>query len=210
MSVTITGTTFILPDGVIPGRSLKDAAEILPTQLQQQSLQAFMVPLTSAYVHDAAATRLPGTAASDDLAITTGSFGTAANTIETGDVKNTTTTRRAGFEVFLPHNYEAAETVKFRIRGGMKTTVASASATVDLEVYKSDGDGAVGSDLCATAAQSINSLTANNFDFDITSTSLNPGDHLFIRVTIAVTDSATATAVIGRLTKIDMLCDTRG
>ena len=84
------------------------------------------------------------------------------------------------------------------------------SATIDIECYKSNRDtGKTGSDLCATAAQSINSLTFANKDFTITSSSLLPGDWLDIRWTIATNDGATATAVIAALAAAEFLLDVK-
>ena len=159
-------------------------------------------------VWDARQTVLPGTAANDDLAIITGTFGSASPQIQSSDAKNTTVTQRAGFQVVLPNNYVAGSAVTIRVPAGMITTVANGTATVDIEAYEINRtSGAVGSDLCATAAQTINSLTAAAKDFTITPTNLVAGDILDCRVTIAITDSATATAVIGVINPIQVLAN---
>ena len=101
------------------------------------------------------------------------------------------------------------KTTTLRLIAGMKTTVASSSCTIDAEVYRSDETGGVGSDICATALQSINNLTAASKDFTITPTSLVAGDMLDVRIAIATNDSATGTAVIGRLIAIKLLSDRR-
>ena len=111
----------------------------------------------------------------------------------------------------LPHNYVAGETVTIRLRAGMKTTVADTSATVDVQAFKSNNEGAVdGSDLCATAATTCNSLTPADKDFTITPTTLSPGDWLDVRIAIATNDGATAGAVIGFIGRAQLLCDTKG
>lgn len=177
--------------------------------LIQETLVAYPLDLTSGRVHDAPQT-LIGTAGSDDLGLSGTTYGTDSVYVTTDDVKNTTTDRKARFQFTLPPEYEAGETVKIRISAGMLTTAASASAAVDLEVRKVAGDRTVGGDICATAAQSINSLTMADKDFTITATTLNPGDQLDIRVSIAIVDSATATAVIGTIGEIAPLLDIRG
>lgn len=181
------------------------------TELELESLAVHPINLADFRVWNAAGTVLPGTPASDDLGISHGTWGTHAWKLTTGDLKNTTTTMYGRVMFALPPEYVAGETVKIRISGGMETTVASASTTVDVELYKSDRDGTIGgSDLCATAAQSINSLTFADKDFTITSTALLPGDTLDMRIAVTVTDSATVTAVIATLGAIELLCDIRG
>lgn len=175
-------------------------------------LQAFPIPLTQFRVHDAMQTLLPGTPATDDLGLVGGSFGVATPSLRTEDLKAAgATNNRARVLVQLPWNYEAAQSVSLRFTAGMITTVADTSATLDCEVYKlqSDPDDAIGSDLVTTAATSINSLVFSNIDFALTTSGLSPGDILDVRITTAVTDGATGTAVIAGITAAKLLCDVR-
>jgi hypothetical protein len=183
--------------------------QIAKSALIASSLGAFPVRIDTLKVWDDLSANLPGTAATDDLAIIEGTFGTDAPTIQTSDAKATTVTQRLRYQYPLPENYVAGDDVQVRIRGGMITTVSDTTATVDVECYAHDGDGGVGSDLCATAAQTINSLTKADKDFVITTTGLTPGTVLDIRVTIAITDGATGTAVIGEIVSPVMLLDVR-
>lgn len=155
-------------------------------------------------VHDAVATNLPTTAAADDLAIINGTDGTAFPSIQTLDFKNTTTTAYARAYLALPPNYVAGSDVTIRVVGGMTTTVASTSCTVDLTVYSNDGDATGSADICATAAQSINSLTFGNKDFTITPTGLVAGQLLNVRMVIAGVDSGTVTATIGTVATVEL------
>lgn len=175
----------------------------------QDSNVEFPVLLTDGRVHDSGA-HLPTTAASDDLAIGVGTLGTQDFYLTSSDGKATTITQYARYQVQVPYVFDAGETLQFVVNAEMDTTVSDGTATVDLEVYKSDLDGTVGSDLCATSAQSINSLTPADKTFAVTSAGLNPGDLLDVRVTIAITDSATGTAVIGRVNSIRRKLDCRG
>jgi hypothetical protein len=170
------------------------------------------IPFENWRIFDAYQTVLPGTSAADDLGLYGGTFGTATPAVKTYDLKNAGATNvRARFRVQLPPWYDTGETVKIRFRAGMETTVASASATIDLEAYKTDSEGLVsGSDLVTTSATTINSLTLANKDFLLTATSLAPGDWLDCRVTIAINDSATVTAVIGKIGKASALLDIKG
>lgn len=188
------------------------ASTIDRSSLTAETDKAFPIPLTSLRVHDAYQTNLPGTASSDDLGLLGTAFGTSAPTVVTSDAKATTVTQYARFEAMLPECYTAGDTVKIRIFAGMKTTVSDGTATVDLVVYKKTGDGGItGGDICATSATSINgSLTNSARDFTITASTLSPGDVLDCRVVIAITDSATGTAVIGEIDYLQLLCKIRG
>ncbi len=189
LTLSTTGTDLDIPSGTSIGFDLTGT----PTSARGV-VSVFLVPISP-----------------DDLAFTSGAFGTGTPYITTGDVKNTTITRYCRFMVQLPPEYVAGETIELRFSAGMLTTVASSVATIDCEAYKSNRDTTkTGSDLVSTAAQSINSLTFANKDFVVTSTSLSPGDWLDVRVTIAVTDSATATAVTAAIGAEELLLDIKG
>jgi hypothetical protein len=182
------------------------------SEFTQENLAVYPIPPVNWRTWDAMQTNLPGTGATDDLALISGTWATGVPSIQTGDLKNAgATTRYARVQVQLPPEYVAGETVTLRVYAGMVTTVASSSATIDFEVYKTDrGILVSGSDLCATAATTINSLTFGNKDFTITATSLSPGDILDIRMAIAVSDTATGTAVIGCAGAVEILADIKG
>ncbi len=185
---------------------------VLPrSELAQLSNAIFNIPLTDFWVWDAPATHLPTAAASDDLGLVNGTYGTSPTTLRTIDFKNTNTTAYARTFIRIPAEFQDAETVSIRINAGMTTTVASSSCTVDVEAWEIDSDGTLGAaDLCSTAAQSINSLTFAAKTFVITSTDLIAGDILDVRITIAGTDSATGTAVIGTICQVALLADIKG
>ncbi len=182
------------------------------SSLAQDDFVVFQLPLEAFRVWDAYGTTLPGTSATDDLGLITGTFGTAPPYIGTGDVKNTTITRYARIGYCLPPEYVAGQSVRVNLYAGMITTVSSGVATADIECYKmaQDGTTGMGSDLCSTAATTIKSLTFANVPFDITATSLSAGDWLDIRVTVNIVDSATATAVIGAILAAEMHLDIKG
>lgn len=207
--LTVQGT-FNPPSGSFTNAHINSSAAIVRTKLETNLLQAFPVPLTDLRVFDALHTNLPGTAASDDLALIGGAFGTNTPMIKTSDAKATTTTQRARFLVRLPAEYTAAGSVKIRLHAGMGTTVSDTTATVDVEAYESNKEGGLGSDLVTTSATTINSLTLADKDFTLTAAGLAPGDWLDVRVTIAITDGATATAVLGVIGHIALLCDIIG
>jgi len=208
-AVVITGALSLDTPSITNAMIISTAA-ITRSRLAQDTVQAYVVPFTACRVWDDLAALVPGTAATDDLGIIEGTFGTDAPTVQTSDAKATTVTQRLRFLFQLPPEYDSAQTLECRIRGGMITTVSDTTATVDVECYEADGDGAVGADLSATAATTMNSLTKANVDFTVTATSLVAGDWLDVRVTVAITDAATATAVIGEISQIVMRLDIKG
>jgi hypothetical protein len=209
-SAQLSGT-FQVGVGSITDNEISSAAAIARLKLAQDTAKKFIVPWSAFRVHDAIQTPLPSPSANDDLGLpTTQTFGTVSWYLNTYDLKTTTTTCYARFCFELPPEYDDGETITLRIRGGMNTTVADGSATIDAEVYKADRDGAVGADLCATAAQSINNLTNADKDFTITPTGLVGGDILDCRIALAVVDTATGTAVVGEVLEVAFLLDIRG
>lgn len=140
-------------------------------------------------------------------------FGTNGLAIITIDQKanGVATSSYFTFSLRLPPEYVATETVQIVIAAGCDTTVADTSATVDLEAHLRHATaGTVGSDLCTTSAQSILSTTLAAKTFTINGAGLAAGDCLECRVTIAIRDNATATAVYGIVTNLKLLCDRKG
>jgi len=199
----VTGSITVKETGV--------SAQTRASILKQEALAIFPVNFMDLRVWDAIQTNLPGTPATDDLGLIGTTFGSTAPRVTAGDCKALGATNRyARFMVQLPECYEAGETVTISLSAGMVTTVASASCTVDIEAYEIDKIGGIGSDLCTTAATTINSLVFAAKDFTITPTTLSAGDVLDVRITIAVNDAATATAVTPTIAGIDLLCDIKG
>lgn len=175
-------------------------------------LQPFPIPLTDFRVWDAMETALPGTPATDNLGLVGGTFGTATPSLRTEDLKTLgATNNRARVLVQLPWDYQAGQSVTIRFKAGMITTVAGTTATLDCEAYRlqDDPDNAIGSDLVTTAATTMNSLVFSDIDFVLTPTSLSAGDILDVRVTTAVSDGASGTAVIAGITSVKLLADVR-
>lgn len=155
----------------------------------------------------------------DDLMIAGGVFGTGSVYVTAGDCRTSTRTRRARFEVHVPHTYDPTQDFRISFNAGMITTVADGSCTIDCEAYKkhtttSPATTLGTADLIGDAAQSINEdTTFNSVAFNLTAAglaSLLPGDILDCRVTIAVVDTATVGAVIPAINFAEVLADSRG
>lgn len=199
--VTVTGTLKCPEDAI----STQTRATIL-----KQETARFPVPWTLLRVWDAYTTNLPGTASADDVALIGGTLGTAPPMVQAGDVKTTSGTRYARFQVVVPECYVAQQAFALVFSAGMKTTVADGSCTIDLEAYRLDKVSGISADLCATAATSINSLVFADKSFTITASTLSPGDVLDCRIAIAYVDSATGTAVTPTVAGLDISCAIKG
>lgn len=179
--------------------------------LTQDPNAIFPIDMTSLRVWDAFATNLPGTAATDDLALIGGTFGTDAPVVSAGDLKAVgSTTRYARFLAKLPECFDPGQTVTLSIWAGMLTTIADVSCTIDVECFKLDKISGISADLCATAATTMNSLVFGAKAFTITPSGLVAGDTFDIRIAITCNDAATVTAVTPTIAAIDLLCDIRG
>lgn len=207
---TIQNVILTLPDQSLTNNDIAGNANISPGKMGQRVLAESVVPVHSFRVWDAVQTNPPGTASADDLGLVTGTWGTNPVRLTGGDMKALgATTRYVYFSIPIPANYDDGETIQVRIRAKMETTVADVSCAVDLVAYVGSS-GALGSDLVTTSAQSMNSLTAANYDFTINGASVEPGDLIECRLAIACNDAASATAVTPAVYKVSLLCDTRG
>ena len=182
-------------------------------QIAERALQEFVIDLALGRVHDGVGGFLPTAGATDDLGLVGGVLGTTAPSLQTEDLKaQGVTSNFARFQVTLPPNYVAGESVKIRVVGGMITTIADTTAFADIECYENEEDNTESVDLCTTAETTINALIASptTVDFTITAATLSPGSVLDVRVATVVTDGAESTAVIGCITKLALLCNTQG
>ena len=169
---------------------------------------AFPLAITAAKVHDAMATNCPATAANDDMGIITGTPGTDAPTLQGVDFGGTTTDEKCAYEFILPEDYSPGAAITVRAHAGILTTVSDGTLTLDVEAWKVGADGVVGSDLCTTAAQSINSLTQADKDFTITPTGLVAGDKLIIRFSFACSDTGNAGVMIPEISALHIVTST--
>lgn len=206
MSNLLTGNTHVTGNLSVGG----NLPDIVRSDLTTETAEYF-VPWEAWRVWDAFGTNLPATAASDDLGLVGGTFGTNAPSIQAGDLKAAgATTRYARAVMCVPLEFVASGTFKIRAKAGMKTTVADTSCVVDFSAYRSGEDDTVGSDLVTTAATSMNSLTDADKDFTVDSATLLAGDMLDIRMLVTCTDAATATAVIPQIDGVWLVLDIRG
>jgi len=180
--------------------------------LQQETLAVYPIPWTAWRVWDAYQTNLPGTSATDDLALIGGTFATGSPSIQTSDLGGSgATSRYARAMVPIPVEYVDAETVVLRFSAGMVTTVADNTATLDVEAFESDREAGIGADLYAGAALTINSTTLADKDYSLTPTTLAAGDWLDVRIHVAINDAGDGGAgITGIIGSAELLVDIKG
>lgn len=101
----------------------------------------------------------------------------------------------------LPENYVSGGAITIKATVDVQGAGTNGASTIDFEAYKMTlATGAVGSDLVATAAQSI-TTTGTEFSFTVTPTGLVAGDKLVIKMTTSVVESA-ATAIRAVITRL--------
>lgn len=201
----------VIQPGTVLGTDLAANANLARSQMAPVTLDIFPINLESLRQWDHRAVTLPETPASDDLGLTTGTtYGTNPLSVQTGDLKATTTTRRAGLMLQLPNNYVAASQVSIYAIAKMLTTVAGTSCDLTVEAYQINNDASLSGQLITGGAQSINSLSLATLNFPITGTTLVPGSRLDVRFSITVTDPATVTAVIGYIHALYLKCNVQG
>lgn len=206
----------IIPADVIVQGNLSVTGSLPPyarTNLGIDTSQEFEIPLVNARVFDAFASVLPAAGTSDDLGLYGQTHGTGGPYIGTGDVKaGGTTTRKARVMIQVPHNYVAGASIFIRAYAGMITTISDGAATLNIAAYRLCNNSLVQADgnLYAGAAQSIKFTTFANLDFALTPTNIVPGSLLDLLLTVAITDAATGTAVIGAISKLSLCCSVQG
>ena len=193
------------------GDDSKITTPILRDWLAQEPLVRFPIRLTDFRTHDTLQP-LANSASGNNLAIVGGTYGTDGVNLSAGDVHAAgVVTRRARAVVPLPAEYVGGQQINVKVAGATKTNAADTYCTVAVEAWKINRDSLVtGSQLVTTSAAAINSTTFAEKTFVLNSASLQPGDLLDIRVTIAVDDGAGGAAVTPTIASVDLLLNIKG
>lgn len=183
------------------------------SSIDQETSKVFPIELMSFRIWDSVNTVLSNVATpgADDLAFFSGAFGTGLPYIRSQDCNAAGAFTGYARSMFtLPPEYDPGAAASIRLAAGMLTSVASVSATVDVQAYKSGRNTLVsGTDLITTVAQSCNSLTFAEKEFVLTPAGLAPGDVLDIRIAI-IGNSATASAHHVAIAHVEALLTIRG
>jgi len=185
--------TYTIPDAgasayFIMGTAAQSVAGTLTrADLTEEALAAYGIPVNQIMAADGAALAVAETAGDFFL-----SLGTNFVELRGEEANNETETSVGYIQFILPPEYVAAGDVKIRFRCQVDGAGTNGASTLDVEAFEMS-DGAVGSDICATVAESFAAKsTYYNKDFTITATDLVAGDILVIKVTAAVIESASS------------------
>jgi hypothetical protein len=156
--------------------------------LLQEDLVIFPVPLLG--WRYANGNTLDATGAAGNPKIIMGGWGSGTGILEGQDAHGTTKTETVQFAFALPSNYVAGSAIALHASGRFSDTGTGTLSvkTIDAEVYKIAQAGTAGSDICATAAQTITTTMAD-YTFTITPTGLVAGDVLRVLLRIVLTES---------------------
>lgn len=190
-------------------KSAESPTSVARSSLGQDDLASYVIPLSRF--------QAPGTGAqlgssagtpSGALGLTIGTHGSASPILVGEAASGNSKTNSGRVQFALPAEYVSGETITLRVRCAATGTLATAR-TIDALVYKSDNGGGVGSDLCATSAQTITASFAN-YDFTITPTGLAAGDTLDVLVTAVANDTGGTNNRLIQIGGVQMLLDIKG
>ncbi len=155
--------------------------------LIEDELAAYGIPVNQIMAADGAPLAVAETAGDHFL-----NLGTNLIMLRGEEANNETEASVSYVQFVLPPEYVAAGDVKVRLRCKIDGAGTNNGSTIDISAYE-QADGAVGGDLCTTAAETFAAKTTwYSKDFTITATGLVAGDILVIKITSSVTENAAA------------------
>lgn len=165
--------------------NLFDDGDIGRAKLTEDAAAAYGIPINQVMAADGAPLAVTETAGDFYL-----NLGTNTINLRGEEAISETETSIGYVQFVLPPEYVAAGDITFRLRCCIAGAGTNNASTIDISAYKY-ADGAVGSDICATAAQTFAAKTTYyNKDFTITATGLVAGDCLIVKITAVITESA--------------------
>lgn len=191
-------------DGQITNAEIDAAAAIVRSKLAQEALESYPIPLAEFRAADGAALGIADVNDAGDhyLAYSTNTWKLMGNSPDSD-----TQTDVSLIQFALPPEYDDGQTITVRINA--EYTADGDTKSLDLEVYKANKtDASVGSDICATAVQTLTATDAA-YDFTVTPTGLTGGDLLNIKITTAFQDSDGAVGE-AEINSVEVLLDIKG
>lgn len=162
------------------------------------------LPLNGFRISDAINTTLPATPSSNDLGLAAAPGAALVGTTTSG----TTANDKATFVFALPVDYNDGGAIAVRVRSRCNPAGFVAAGNLVDVVCKLWGDGALGSDICTTAAQQLTTSYAN-YDFTITPTGLVAGNVLAIELSAASNDTGGTSNAIASIAACNVQVNVR-
>lgn len=127
------------------------------------------------------------TGAAGNPALVMGGYGSGTGIFQGEDAQAALKTETLCFDFAIPESYVAAQSVNVKVtcRFNDAGTNTESTKTVDCEVYKIAEAGTAGSDICATAIQTMTASMVS-YTFAVTATTLSAGSLLRVFIQCAL------------------------
>jgi len=156
------------------------------SSLEEEALVAYPIPFQSLRNDDA--TVMDATGGAGKFSINSGGWGSGTMTIRSEAANNNAKTDTLMFDFTLPPEYVSAGDVRL-VLNAQENDEAMGGTELSAEVYKSDGSGGAGADLC-NAFDNIDITTSwQTCTAVVTATGLVAGDTLRVFVRLTVVDA---------------------
>ena len=155
------------------------------SKMEQENTVRYSIPLTAFRWADGSIPNTTGAAGKPKVVM--GGYGSGTGIFQGEDAQSSAKTETLAFDFAIPECYVAGQTVQVsvtaRYNDAGSNTVAQKS--LDCEGYEVTEAGTAGSDLCATAAQTLTGSMAA-YTFAITADNLSAGDliRVFLRTVL--------------------------
>ena len=191
------------------GRALfRPAGGLARAQLAAEALARYQIPLTGLRNEDGSV--VDATGGNGLFSVFAGGWGTGTLLLYGEAAQNGTETSGFCFEFILPPEYVADADVTLVLHARYTASGGTPGTTeIDAEVYELDDAGTPGSDLCATACQSLTASFAD-YTFTITDADLTPGDRLLVIVRTTIQETADGGTITPEIGSVELQLDVRG
>lgn len=186
--------------------TVPDAA-IARTKLATETAVSYPIDLQTKMRNDDG-TVLTASASAGKFGITNGTHSAPALKLVTEAANNNTKTDYMCAVITVPPEYVAGSNLTVAVTVSRTGSGTPGTNTIDVEAYELGTDGAVGSDICATAAQNF-AASATTRNFTITGTNLVAGDKLLFYFTAVLQETASS-ALTGNILDISVKANIKG
>jgi len=176
---------------------------------EQIALQIYPVPLSDIRYADGDVANATGAAGDPKLIM--GGYGSGTGILQGEDAHGTTKTETVFFDFPVPECYDDDNDIKVTVSARINDSGSGTMSvkTIDCEVYKVAEAGTAGSDICATAAQTLTTVMTQ-FTFVVTDTGLVRGDMLRVFIRTVITESGGSGAQKAEIGGASVQVDIRG
>ena len=193
-----------------PNPRYQPVSSVNRADLVQDDAVVYNLDLMKAFRIAAGNTALPAAPDATTLGITSGAFGTNSPTLTSTSTNNTSESELARFQVIMPAEYQAGQSITIRVHAKV-TATRDTAATLEVLAYESDKEAGISGNLAVGGAQDCNFVPYDDYDFVVTPTTLVAGDTLDCEL-VAITDDGGGGSGAGHIIigAIQVLLDIKG